>query len=137
MPQMMAPEPGSGRSGQNLILEENMKPTIGRIVIFKLTEEMAHQINRRRTIGSSISERIQRNTPNVTHWPLGAQAHIGNNAHPGEEYPLVVTRVWPDEFGPDVPGVNGQVLLDGNDCLWVTSVGEGPNEGQWHWPERV
>ena len=28
--------------------------------------------------------------------------------------PLVVVKVWPNEYGQDVPGVNGQALLDGN-----------------------
>jgi len=112
-----------------------MKPTIGRIVIFKITEEMAQQINRRRTTGASIAKRLS--LLPTADWPAGAQAHIGNTVSAGEEYPLVVVRVWPDEFGSGVPGVNGQVILDGNDCLWVTSVGEGPNAGQWHWPERV
>lgn len=34
-------------------------------------------------------------------------------------------------------GVNGQVFLDGNDVLWVTSVVQGDKPGQWHEPERV
>ena len=70
-------------------------------------------------------------------WPLGAQAHIGNSASEGQEFPMVVVRVWTDEFGPGKPGVNGQAFLDGNDALWVTSVGEGDGDGQWHWPARV
>jgi hypothetical protein len=116
-----------------------MKPTIGSIVIFKLTEELAQQINRRRTTGSSIAERIKGNTPNVTNWPMGAQAHIGNSVSAGETYPMIVTRVWPDEFGSGDAGigVNGQVFLDGNDCLWVTSSSWGPMPGQWQWPERM
>jgi hypothetical protein len=108
-----------------------LEPTIGRIVIFKLTEDQAWQINRRRTTGSAILERIK-----VDKWPLGAQAHIGNYVSEGQEYPLLITRVWPDEFGPGQPGINGQVLLDGTDTLWVTSAVEGPENGQWHWPHR-
>lgn len=100
-----------------------MQPTIGRILIYKISPEEAEQINRRRT--------------EIVDWPLGAQAHIGNSAQNGDEYPLVVVRVWPDEFGPGIPGVNGQLLLDGNDTLWLTSVAEGTAPGTWHWPERV
>jgi hypothetical protein len=109
-----------------------MKPSIGRIVIYKITDEQAKQINRRRTDGASIAERIKSEK-----WPIGAQAHIGNSAYPGEGYPLIAVRIWPDEYGPGVSGVNGQVLLDANDVLWVTSVGEGNENGQWHWPARM
>jgi len=31
----------------------------------------------------------------------------------GEHRPAIVVRVWPDEFGPGVPGVNLCVFLDG------------------------
>ena len=104
-----------------------MEVTIGRIVIFKLLAEQAEQINRRRTDVASISERMK-NTGWSQHWHDGTQAHIGNQAFEGYEYPLIVTQVWS-------PGcVNGQVLLDGNDCLWVTSSTEGDQNGQWHWP---
>lgn len=70
-------------------------------------------------------------------WPVGAQAHIGNTAREGDIVPLIIVVVWPDEFGPGKPGVNGQAFLDGNDSLWVTSAGEGENPGQWSWPPRV
>ena len=108
-----------------------MQPTIGRIVIYRLSENDASQINRRRTSGSSIAERIKSEK-----WPLGAQAHIGNWTSADQEYPCTIVRVWPDEFGKDQPGVNGQVLLDGNDALWVTSIKEGTEPGQWHWPVK-
>ena len=105
-----------------------MDITIGRIVLFTLDERDAEEINRRRTSGSSISERIQKNVPGgVSAWPIGAQAHIGNTVYVGDVYPMVVTRVWS-------PGnVNGQVLLDGNDCLWVSSVVEGARAHTWSW----
>jgi len=109
-----------------------MTPAIGRTVIFRLTADQAEQVNRRRTSGSSIAERIKEDK-----WPIGSQAHIGNHASPGQEYPLVITAVWPDEFGPGTFGVNGQAFLDGNDCLWVTSAKEGGAPGEWHWPVIV
>lgn len=107
-----------------------MEITIGRVVLFKLSAHDAEEINRRRTTPNSVADRIVLNQTGSAHWPLGAQAHIGNHAEPGEEYPMIVTRVWQS----DVVGVNGQVLLDGNDCLWVTSVQEGNSVHQWHWP---
>jgi hypothetical protein len=108
-----------------------MKPTVGRIVHYMLTSDDADRINLRRTTGSSIRERIQ-----AEMWSLGAQAHIGNHKSAGMVLPMIVCRVWPDEYGPGVPGVNGQVFLDGNDQLWVTSAKEGPDRGQWNWPPR-
>jgi len=118
-------------------MSEGQKPSICRFLIFKITAEQAEQINRRRATNTSISERIRINNPDSTHWPIGAQAHIGNVASEGDEYPLLVVRVWPNEFADGRPGVNGQVFLDGNDTLWVTSVGEGTENGTWHWPPRV
>lgn len=129
-----------------------MQPSIGRIVLYTLTEEDAKQINRRRTSGADIAERIKNNSLvesalNIKQaggvfppmWPLGAQAHIGNAATAGEQFPCVIVRVWPNEFGAGVPGINGQVLLDANDQLWITSVGEcpEPKPGTWNWPPRV
>ena len=126
-----------------------MKPTIGRIVHYTLTEQDAEQINRRRTDGPSIAERIK-----AALWPLGAQGHIGNVVKAGDVFPMVIVRVW------DVTStsVNGQVLLDGNDAFWATSrvqavadgmrpgpapeggdlaAGSADARGRWAWPERT
>lgn len=108
------------------------KPSIGRIVHYRLSAQDAEAIARRRTSGVSIAGRIKEEK-----WPLGAQAHIGNPVAEGQTLPLVICRVWPDEYGPGVHGVNGQVLLDGNDQLWVTSAREGEGPGTWSWPPRV
>lgn len=110
-----------------------MDVTIGRTVHYRLSENDVTQINRRRTNGSSIRERMQATPPT---WPEGAQAHIGNTASAGDVVPLVVVRVWPNEFGEGIPGVNGQALLDGNDALWITSAKEGADPGTWAWPPR-
>lgn len=109
-----------------------MKPTTGRIVHYRLTEADAAAVNRRRTNGASIAERIEDEK-----WPLGAQAHIGNSAYVGQVVPLLIVQVWPNEYGPDFDGVNGQAFLDGNDALWVTSAREGDGQGQWSWPPRA
>lgn len=115
-------------------IEERMsqKPVVGNIVVYRLTAEQAVAINRSRTTSSSIHERISSG-----HWPRGAQAHMGSTVSAGEEVPLLVARVWPDEYGPGVPGLNGQAFLDGTDTLWVTSAREGEGPGTWSWPEAA
>jgi hypothetical protein len=108
-----------------------MDITIGRVVTYTLTEQDALEINRRRTDGKAIAERIKKNTEDTSAWPIGAQAHIGNSVEPGQQFPMVVTKVWSPGY------VNGQVLLDGNDCFWATSVKEGTGGHTWAWPARV
>src|SRR5690348_8096392 len=88
-----------------------MKPKIGSILMLVLSAAMCEQINRRRTTGQSIGDRIKEDK-----WPLGAQAHIGNEATEGTVVPMIVTAVWSDTC------VNGQALLDGNDVYWAISV---------------
>jgi hypothetical protein len=110
------------------------EPTTGRIVLYTLTAENAKSINRRRTDGAQIARRMASVPPE---WPAGAQAHVGNPAKEGDVVPLIVVRVWPDEGGPGIPGVNGQAILDGNDTLWVTSAHEGTTPGTWAWPVKV
>lgn len=90
-------------------------PSIGRIVIYCLTD------------GDADGIQLQRNR---------IPGRVFNSASAGDYLPMIIVRVWPGEYGPDVPGVNGQVFLDGGDTLWVTSVGEGDEPGQWHWPQR-
>ncbi len=103
-----------------------MTPTLGRIVIYTLSEEDVKQINRRRTNGASIAARISDDR-----WPLGAQAHIGNDVKEGQEFPMIVACVNSES------NVNGQVFLDGNDQLWVTSAIQGTGPRTWIWPPRV
>lgn len=101
------------------------KPTIGRIVLVALSAAMCEQINRRRTNGNSIKERMDEGN-----WPAGAQAHIGNEVTEGEVFPMVITKVWSEDC------VNGQVLLDGNDTFWGLSLQQGDEPGKWSWPKR-
>ena len=95
-----------------------LKPSVGRILHYRLTASDAEAINRRRTTHTSIRERLQAEPPA---WPAGAQAHMGNPAEEGQVLPLVVVRVWSEDTGC----LNGPVLLDGNEvgCGWV-QVGE-------------
>lgn len=115
-------------------------PTIGRIVHYRLSADDATQINRRRTTGKAIAERMRTVTTDVSGdldsihgWPSGAQAHIGNDAKEGDTHPMLITKAWGDN---PTSAVNGQCFLDGNDVLWVTSacVGEGPRT--FSWPTR-
>ncbi len=108
-----------------------MEITIGRIVLYTLGEQDAAQINRRRTTGADIAARIKKNTDTASAWPLGAQAHIGTQVSCNETYPMIVTRVVSQCI------VNGQVLLDGNDCFWAQGVAEGRGPTCWSWPPRV
>lgn len=124
----------AGRAYMRCVFKETtMQPTTGRTVLYTISADDAMKINRRRTNGHSIAERMKAEPPQ---WPTGAQAHIGNSASEGDVVPMVVVRVWPNEFGEGIPGVNGQALLDGNDAYWVTSAKEGTEPGTWAWPAR-
>ncbi len=140
--------PDAERIQVQKVRESEQVPSIGRIVLYTLTADDAAQINRRRTTGASIANRLlwgfaglhsealpaSSMDGEVRSWPAGAQAHIGNAVAEGDVFPMLITRVW----GPS-PGsaVNGQAFLDGTDVLWVTSVmvGEGPRT--FKWPTRT
>ncbi len=100
--------------------------TEGRIVHYVLTAADADAVNRRRTNNADIQDRLKSGV-----WPVGAQAHIGNPARPGQHLPMMVTLIAQVVLGT----VNGQVTLDGNDQLWVTNVSYDPagTPGTWHW----
>jgi hypothetical protein len=97
---------------------------LGEPVVYVLSGEDAAQINRRRTSGASIAERISKEG-----WPIGAQAHIGNAVAEGHKFPGVVVSV------NDPDSANLQVFLDGNDVFWATSRhfdgGKSPLPGTW------
>ena len=103
-----------------------MIPTIGRIVLYCLSEKDVDAINRRRTNSASISYRL-----GAGDWPEGAQAHIGNVARTGQEFPMMIVRV-----DPTATAVHGQVFLDGNDVLWIHAE-HGLENGTWRWPGEV
>jgi hypothetical protein len=64
----------------------------------------------------------------------GSQLHVGNGVAKGDVFPMIIVRVW----GTDpTSSVNGQVMLDGNDTYWVTSVTVGDGPGHFTWPTRV
>lgn len=123
--------------------------TIGRVVIYTLSESDAAEINRRRTTPAAIAERIgikfttMDGTRESEAWPLGAQAHIGNEAQAGQEFPAIVVAVWGAKC------CNLKVMLDGTDTFWATSRSEfDPSildadtkeplkRGTWDWPQRT
>lgn len=111
-----------------------MQPTVGRIVHYRLSAGDIERIQMRR-----------------------AKNFGGNHHRTGDLVPLIIVRVWPDEYtasnsryGISEPdgtvrwvdvrshfGVNGQALLDGNDSLWVCSAPEGDEPGMWSWAPKV
>lgn len=92
------------------------KPRRGITVDYVLSQQDAAIIN---------SNRIRANDDPEA---KGHQVHRGNSVAAGDVYPMVITRPWGDK--PD-SHVNGQVLLDGNDLHWVTSVQQGEGERTW------
>lgn len=94
-----------------------MKPTIGRIVRYKLTDQDVNEI--------------------VHH--EGEDGTV-NHLDAGEEVAAVVVRVFHDYPAPEGgtrDACNLRLLIDGSTRLpWVTSRHEGTEPGTWHWPER-
>lgn len=105
-------------------------PTIGRLVHYTLSEADAEQINRRREDAETWRRGLARGQSVVV---TGSQKHIGNRAQAGDVYPMLIVRTWGST--PE-SAVNGQVFLDGNDTLWVTSVAEGEGQRRFVWPTR-
>lgn len=104
-----------------------MVPSAGRIVHYKLSASDAAEIERRRADARACAASGQR---------TGFMVHVGNPVKAGDVYPMMITRVWAER--PDENTcVQGQVFLDGNDALWVTSRQQGFDESQWHDPRVV
>ena len=104
-----------------------MNPTIGRIVHFTLSANDADVINKRRRDAVQHLAEHRENSD-------GSVIHTGNSVSEGDVYPLIITRVWgnsPESY------VNGQVLLDGNDTYWATSVAVGEGPHTFAWPTRA
>lgn len=115
------------RTAVNLPTEFLPKPTLGRIVLYRLTEPNADAINRRR---HHAREHMPEHRANSN----GVMVHVGNPVKVDDEFPMVITRVW----GPEATSaINGTVMLDGSDTFWVTSAVHGNEAGRFRWPPRV
>lgn len=86
---------------------------LGQVGVYTLTSHDAKVINKRRT-DFATAGLVSEGTPPDE--PTGFQAHVGNEVREGDQFPMIVTRVWQNGL------VNGQVLLDGNDNYWARSV---------------
>mgnify|MGYP001603935092 FL=1 len=106
-----------------------MKPTIGRIVHYTLTEQDAASINVRRADFRAFEAGHKHPHEPGQPCATGHVAHVGNHAEVGQVYPATVVRCFD-------PSVNLQVMLDGNDTFWTTSRTEGDGPGYWAWPSR-
>lgn len=53
----------------------------------------------------------------------GSQIYMGIGVSAGDVFPMVITRVW-GQPATSLSAVNGQVVLDGNDTYWPTSITE-------------
>ena len=85
-----------------------MKPTVGRIVHYALSEYDIAAINRG----------TQRQFNN-----------IGNAVEVGQICPAMIVRVFDPEGGSGT--ANLQVFLDGSDSYWATSRKNGDEPGTW------
>jgi hypothetical protein len=106
-----------------------MKPTIGRIVHYTLSEHDAAAINKRR---DDFTTHARSGEP--YNKPTGYVAHIGNRASAGDTCAATIVRTWGDR---EDSAVNLKVHLDGNDDYWATSATQGDGHGHWRWPERA
>lgn len=102
--------------------------TVGRFLVYALTEEDVVAIRVRRSKCKHVDHRTDYTT---------AYCAQGNPVHAGQMFPLLVTAVYSSNM------VNGQVFLDGDDTLWVKHAEFDeraemyPHEGKWIWPVRA
>lgn len=112
-----------------------MIPSAGRIVHYRLDEHDVAAVHlRRRRSRHEITE------PTGT---VSWQEREGNSVTAGDVYPMMITRVWSDN-PTESDCVQGQVFLDGNDTIWVTSRQQQGHthdpsitKGVWFEPARV
>jgi hypothetical protein len=97
------------------------QPTIGRTVLYQVTEYDANDINRRRKDWHQSKGAQNR---------AGVVGHVGNHVEAGDVFPAVIVRVWNEA----TVTCNLRVLLDGTDVYWATSRAEGTQPGTWAWP---
>ena len=89
---------------------EKRAPKVGDVVLYRLSENDAAAIATRRASDH------------------GRANIAGNEALAGDAFPMIIARVWDDDPGS---AVNGQVILDGQDTHWATSVRAGAGPGSF------
>lgn len=113
-----------------------MIPSVGRIVHYRLSDQDAAMITRRR---NDADRHLAEHRDNAN----GVIVHVGNTVRAGDVYPMMIVRVWNDQPS-EADAVQGQVFLDGNDTLWKTSVQQRGHtydpsvvDGVWFEPQRL
>jgi hypothetical protein len=105
------------------------KPSIGRTVLYTLSEQDAAAITAKRNFG------LPTGVSKIGSW---------NSVQAGDVYPATVVRVWDVEGS--TPSCNLQVHLDGPDNFWALSrfqfgtrkeLQNESRESTWDWPPRV
>jgi hypothetical protein len=98
-------------------------PTIGRIVLYRLSSWDADNINNRR---KDYTDKAAYHS-----WKKnGTMVHTGNTVSQGQIFPAMVVAVWGNT---PTCSVNLKVFLDGSDDYWATSVSVGEKSGSYHW----
>lgn len=110
-----------------------MELSIGQIVHYKVSDYQAGQINQRRTDAKAFANGHAHPHEPGQPEPTGHIMPVGNTVREGDIFPAVVVALFETNAGT----ANLQVLLDGNDTLWATSIHEGDEAGTWAWPPRV
>lgn len=99
----------------------DQKIAVCRTVLYTLSQDDVDKIRMRRGWGGATTGTMNPSSP-----------YHGNDVEVGQSYPLIVTKV-------DGIHVSGQVLLNGNDCMWANRVTEASElgvPGGWSWPPR-
>lgn len=87
-----------------------MIPTIGRLVHYTLSAQDAERVN-----------------------ALRGDTYSANKSAEGDVFPMLIVHCWGETASSYV---NGQVFIDGNFTLWVTSVAVGDGPRTFAWPVK-
>jgi hypothetical protein len=102
--------------------------SLGQTVLYCLTVEDVARIETRRALLREESNLVEE---------TNCLFDYGNRINEGDIFPMLIVRVSPHPNKQNMVEVNGQVFLDGNDCLWITSRTMGDKPGDWFEPPRV
>ena len=102
----------------SVAVKGGMRPSLGQIVIYRLSDSDADAINRRRQHALS---HLDQHRAEAT----GVLIHTGSTVNAGERYPMLVARVNNDMT------INGVVFADGADPFWAPARQVGGRPGEW------